>query len=394
MSDEPSYTPRPGRSTLGIHGGDPPRRPGDPVVPPIVQSATFFWASPADGELLYSRYGNNPNQAHLGRKLAALEGTEAAVALASGMGATTMTLLALTKAGDHIVASSLLYGATQALLKTELPRRGVETTFVDPEAGGWADAFRPRTRVVMLETPTNPTLRVIDPRPVAALAHERGARVVMDATFGSPVNFRPVDFGVDVVIHSATKYLSGHSDLIAGVAAGPSDVIDEVIRMSRLYGPSIDPHAAWLLDRGVRTLDVRVHRHNENALAMAQWFEAQPGVERAIYPGLPSHPDHAVARALMSGFGGMLSIVLTGGGGAADRFVGALEVAIAAPSLGGVETLVSQPRYTSHVGLTEEERAQQGIEDGFVRISVGIENLDDLKRDFARGLAAAATFRP
>jgi len=357
-------------------------------MPPIVQSATFFWGSPADGEVLYTRHGNNPNQELLGKKVAALEGMEAGAPLASGMGATAMTLLALTQAGDHVVASSYLYGATYALLKDELPRRGVTTTFVDPERGGWAEAIRPETRVVMLETPTNPTLRVVDPRPIVELAHARGIRVVMDATFASPVNLNPGDLGVDVVIHSATKYMGGHSDLIAGLVAGPRDLVTEIVRMTRLYGPTLDPYAAWLLDRGLRTLDMRVKRHNENALDLARWFERQPQVDRVLYPGLESHPDHALARELLRGFGGMLSIVLRGGGDAADRFAAALQLAFVAPSLGGVETLVSQPRYTSHLALTAAEREAQGISDGFVRISVGVEDVEDLRADFARGLEA------
>lgn len=377
-----------GPSTVGIHGGEAARVPGQPVVPPIVQSATFLWGSPADGELLYSRYGNNPNQELLGRKIAALEGMPAAAALASGMGATAMTLLALTQAGDHIVASSYLYGATFALLKHELPRRGVQTTFVDPEEGGWEAALRPETRLVMLETPTNPTLRIVDPRPIAEVAHARGIRVVMDATFASPVNFHPGEWGVDVVIHSATKYMGGHSDLIAGAVTGPDDVIHEVVRMARLYGPALDAHAAWLLDRGLRTMDVRVKRHNENALALARWLQEQPQVERVLYPGLESHPDHALAKELLAGFGGMLSIVLAGGGPAADRFMAALKLALVAPSLGGVETLVSQPRYTSHAALTDAERTAQGIPDGFVRISVGVENVEDLQADFGAALGA------
>jgi cystathionine beta-lyase/cystathionine gamma-synthase len=314
----------------------------------------------------------------------------AGAALASGMGATAMTLLALTKAGDHVVASSYLYGATYALLKHELPRRGVETTFVNPETGGWAEALRPETRVIMLETPTNPTLRVLDPRPIAALARPLGIRVVMDATFASPVNLTCGELGVDVVIHSATKYLGGHSDLIAGVVAGPDELVTEIVRMARLYGPSLDPHAAWLLDRGLRTLDVRVARHNENALRLARWFEGCPQVARVLYPGLESHPDHALAREVLRGFGGMLSIVLRGGAEAADRFAAALRVAMAAPSLGGVETLVSQPRYTSHAALTPAERQAQGIADGFVRISVGVENVEDLQADFAQALDAAS----
>jgi len=202
------------------------------------------------------------------------------------------------------------------------------------------------------------------------------------------VNLRSAEFGVDVVIHSATKYLGGHSDLIAGVVAGDQDVVTEIIRVSRLYGPSLDAHTAWLLDRGIRTLDVRVHRHNANAMALARWFETQAQVAQVLYPGLESHPDHLLAKELLSGFGGMLSIVLKGGGDAADRFMRALELAMVAPSLGGVETLVSQPRHTSHAALTPEERAGQGIADGFVRISVGIENVEDLQDDFGCALAA------
>ena len=381
-----------GPGTLGVHGtGAGEKSPGSPVVPPIHQSATFHWADPRDGELLYTRYGNNPNQVELARKVAALEGTEAAVALASGMAATAMTLLALTDAGDHVVASSQLYGATQGLLRSELPRRGVTATFVDPGAplDSWKAELRPETRVVYLELPTNPTLRFFDPRPLVELAHARGVKVACDATFASPVNLRAASLGIDAVIHSATKYLGGHADVIAGVVAGSHELVDEVIRLTRLYGPSIDPNTAWLLDRGIRTLEVRVQRHNENGLAVARFFEGHAAVERVVYPGLASHPDHEVARSLLAGFGGMVSVVLKGGGPAADRFVSALRLALAAPSLGGVQTLVSQPRYTSHAGLTREQREAQGIPDGFVRISVGIENPADLVADFEQALAAA-----
>lgn len=382
-------------ATIGVHGAPEDRTPGAPVVPPITQSATFHWATPDDGELLYSRYGNNPNQLQVGRKAAALEGTEAAVALGSGMGATAMTLLALTQSGDHIVASSRLYGATQALLGKELPRRGVDTTFVDPDAGGWEGAMRPETKLVFIEIPTNPTLRLLDPRPIVAMAHARGIMVACDATFASPINLRAASLGIDAVIQSATKYLGGHSDLIAGIVAGSKKLVDEVTRMARLYGPALDPHTAWLLDRGMRTLDVRVRRHNENAMAVAEWFGGQPAVSQVIYPGLASHPDHELASELMdAGFGGMVSVVLEGGGEAADRFMSRLEVAIAAPSLGGVETLVSQPRHTSHVGLSREEREAQGIPDGFVRISVGIEDVGDLIADFAQALEPLATAHP
>ncbi|MGY8779495.1 MAG: trans-sulfuration enzyme family protein [Longimicrobiales bacterium] len=375
-----------GPATVGVHGVGHARTPGTPVVPPIVQSATFHWATPADGELLYSRYGNNPNQRQVSEKIAAIEGTEAAIALASGMGATAMTILALVESGDHIVASSRLYGATQALLIDEMPRRGIETTFVNPDDGDWVGAIEDNTRIIFIEIPTNPTLRILDPRPIVRIAHERGIKVVCDATFASPVNFRAASVGIDAVIQSATKYLGGHSDVIAGAVSGSNELITEVTRMSRLYGPALDPHPAWLLDRGIRTLDVRMKQHNENAQVLAEWFEGRADVAWVAYPGLASHPDHALAQDLMSGFGGMVSVVLEGGGEAADRFMSRLELAIAAPSLGGVETLVSQPRWTSHGGLNEAEREAQGIPDGFVRLSIGIENAEDLIADFDQAL--------
>lgn len=391
MSESPSSPSahQLGASTLGVHGVGGSKEPGTPVVPPIVQSATFHWADPTDGELLYTRYANNPNQLEVGRKLAALEGTDASVPLASGQAAAAMTILALVGAGEHVVASSRLYGGTQALMKFELPRRGIEVTYVDPEAGDWERAFRDETRLIFIELPTNPTLRIFDPRPMVDVAHARGIQVACDATFASPVNLQAASLGIDAVTHSATKYLGGHADIIAGVVSGSEELVGRVVRMIQLYGPALDPHSAWLLDRGLRTLEVRVKRHNENGLAVAEWLERHPSVERVIYPGLPSHPDHDVARRLLSGFGGMVSFVLEGGGEAADRFVSSLRVALAAPSLGGAQTLVSQPRYTSHASLGRREREAQGIPDGFVRISVGIENAEDLIADFDQALAAA-----
>ncbi len=387
MSSSASPSPERGASTLGVHGVGGSKEPGSPVVPPIVQSATFHWANLDDGELLYTRYGNNPNQLEVGRKLAALEGTEASVPLASGQAAAAMTILALVEAGEHVVASSSLYGGTQALMRLELPRRGIEVSYVAPQSGGWEEAFRDETRLVFIELPTNPTLRIFDPRPLVEAAHARGIRVACDATFASPVNLRAASLGIDAVTHSATKYLGGHSDIVAGAVSGSEELVSRVVRMVQLYGPSLDPHTAWLLDRGLRTLEVRVKRHNENGLAVAEWLERQPAVERVIYPGLPSHPDHEIAKRLLSGFGGMVSLVLKGGAEAADRFMGSLGVALAAPSLGGVQTLVSQPRYTSHAGLGRAEREAQGIPDGFVRISVGIENVEDLIADFEQALA-------
>jgi cystathionine beta-lyase/cystathionine gamma-synthase len=365
-------------------------RPGEPVVPPLVLSSTFAGGR-GEAELRYTRYGNNPTQEGVARKLAELEGTEAALVLSSGMAAVAMTALALVETGGHIVASRHLYGATRTLFVEELPRRGIGCTLVDPdEPGAWVSAVRRETGLLYLEMPTNPTLRLPDPRPVVALGRERGIPVAMDATFATPVNARPAELGVDVVIHSATKYLGGHSDLIAGVVAGRAAVVRAVTAVMRLYGPSVDPHTAWLLDRGLRTLPMRMAAHNANALALARHLEGRPGVARVLHPGLASHPDHARSAALMpGGRGGMLSFVLAGGGPAADRFMEALEIIRVAPSLGGVESLASQPRHTSHRGMDAGARDEAGIPDGFIRISVGVEDAADLIADLDRGLAAA-----
>jgi len=380
-----------GPSTQGIHGdGHRPER-GEPVVPPIVQSATFAGGLGRSDELLYTRYGNNPTQRAVGKKIAALEGMEAGAALSSGMGAIAMTLLALTGKGDHIVASEHLYGATRRFMEEELPRRGVTTTFVSPgRGGGWRRAIRKSTRLIYIETPTNPTMRVVDPRPLALLAHERGLMLVMDATFATPVLMRPGELGVDVVLHSATKYLGGHSDLIAGAVAGPADVVGEVIQMMRFYGPSIDPHAAWLLDRGLRTLAVRMERHCANAMAVSEFLEGHGAIASVSYPGLESHPEHELAAELLEvGFGGMVGFVVRGGGAGADKVMKALRLIHVAPSLGGVESLASQPRFTSHAAMAKDEREKLGIPDGFVRLSVGIEDAEDLIADLEQALDGA-----
>lgn len=380
-----------GPSTRGIHGDGRRPAPGEPVVPPIVQSATFAGGLRPNAELLYTRYGNNPTQEAVGRKIAALEEMEAGAVLGSGMGAVAMTMLALTQKGDHIVASEHLYGATRRFLEEELPRRGVTTTFAGlGRTTAWRKAIRKSTRLLYVELPTNPTLRVPDPRPLAGLAREHGLPLVMDATFATPVLLRPGEHGVDVVIHSATKYLAGHSDVIAGAVAGPADVVEEIVSMARLYGPSLDPHAAWLLDRGLRTLGVRVERHCANAAVVAEFLESHDRVESVIWPGLASHPDHDLASGLFDvGFGGMVGFVVKGGGAAADRMMRALRLIHVAPSLGGVESLISQPRYTSHAGLSPARRAEMGIPDGFVRLSVGLEDVEDLTADLDRALARA-----
>lgn len=376
-----------GLSTRAVHAGGPDRTPGGPVVSPLVQSATFFGWGNDDAPRRYTRLGNNPNQEAVAGKVAALEGAEAALLLASGMAATATTFLALLRSGDHVVASEHLYGTTRSLLADELPRRGIETTFVNPEnRRAWRDAARPETRLLFLEVPTNPTLRVFDPAAPAAVARETGSTFVVDATFASPVNVRMLRHGADVVVHSGTKYLGGHSDVVSGVVAGERTVVEEIRRTMIVYGAAADPHAAWLLERGIRTLALRVERQNRTALELAEWLEERTAVARVLYPGLPTHPDHEVAGRLLDGFGGMLSVVLAGGGDAADAFMGALRTALVAPSLGGVETLVSQPRYTSHVEMSGAEREAVGIPDGFLRISVGVEDADDLKADFERAL--------
>ncbi|MEK9500598.1 trans-sulfuration enzyme family protein [Gaopeijia maritima] len=381
-----------GFSTLGIHGGAVRGAPGDSVVPPLVQSATFLGGGP-DDRLMYSRYGNNPLQELVGRKIAALEGCEAGLVLGSGMGAISSVLLAFLEQGDHIVASRHLYGATLELLEVELPRRGVTTTFVEPtDVASWREAITDRTRILYLEAPTNPTLRIVDPRPAAEAAASAGVgrdiRVVMDATFATPVNLRPASLGVDLVVHSATKYLGGHSDIIAGAVAGSEADIAAVTTMMKRYGAAADPHMVWLLDRGLRTLEVRMRRHNENALALARFLESHPAVEQVLHPGLESHPDHALARELFPhGTGGMVSFMVRGGGEAADLVMSRLQLVQAAPSLGGVESLVSQPRYTSHRAMTAEGRGALGIPDGFLRVSAGIEDVGDLVGDVREALA-------
>lgn len=379
-----------GAATRAISGGWLADAPGEPIAPPLVLSATFVGGGPND-ELLYTRYGNNPTQRAVAQKLAALQNTEAALVLGSGMAAIAMTALALVPEGGRIVAARHLYGATFDLFTRELPRRGIKCTLVDPDVPEtWESAIGPDVQMVYLELPTNPTLRLTDPRPVARLARAHGIPVVVDATFASPIHLDADALGIDVVIHSATKYLGGHSDLIGGVVAGPADLVDRITSMMRLYGPSADPHMAWLLDRGIRTLPLRMERHDANARRIAQFLSTHPGVAQAIHPSLPTHPDHALAAEIMpSGSGGMVSFVLSGGGAAADRFMMALRLVQRAPSLGGVESLVSEPRYTSHKPMTPEQRAEIGIPDGFIRLSVGLEDVDDLIADLEQALAAA-----
>jgi cystathionine beta-lyase/cystathionine gamma-synthase len=384
MKAEPAARPH-GFSTRAVHAGSAPPRPGEPVVTPIVPSSTFFTEPIPEGEVRYTRYGTNPNHIVVAEKLAALEGAEAALALGSGMAATAMALLALAAAGDHIVAARSLYGGTLQLLTAELPRLGIETTFL--EAGAeWSAAIRPRTRALLLEVPVNPTLRVPDLPALARLAAEHGVPLLVDATFATPVNLRPLEHGATLVIHSGTKYLGGHSDLTAGVVAGPAELVEEVRGRMKSFGPVLDPHACWLLERGLKTLPLRVARQNATAHALAARLGDHPAVERVHYPGLASHPDHERAARLLDGFGGMVGVVVRGGDSAALRVLSRLTFFLPAPSLGGVESLISMPRFTSHAGMSDAARRELGIDPGFLRLSVGLEEESDLWHDLRAAL--------
>jgi cystathionine beta-lyase/cystathionine gamma-synthase len=375
-----------GAGTRAVHAGGVAPAVGEPVVSPIVPSTTFHSDPSGDAEVLYTRYGNGPNQTLVEARIASLEGAAAALVTASGMSAMACALLSLVRSGDHIVATRDLYGGTRVLLLDELTRLGVETTFVDLFDDRWREAFRPATRVVLAETPSNPLLRVLDLRPIADTAHEHGAALVVDATFASPVNLRALEHGADLVMHSATKYYAGHSDVTAGALAGSAERIAEARRRARVWGPLLDPHGMWLLERGIKTLALRMERHNRNGVEVARWAAGERRIARVFHPSLPGHPDHDVARRTLDGFGGMLGIEVAGGGEAAARFVRRLRLARLAPSLGGVETLVSEPRFTSHAAMSPAEREAIGIRDGFVRISLGIEDAADIIGDLEQAL--------
>ncbi len=378
---------RRGLSTIAVHGSSAEAEAGAPVVRPIHQSTIHVQEAGTVEGLRYPRYGNNPNAESVQLRLALLEGAEAALVLGSGMGATACALLALLRPGDHLAASAWLYGGTHRLLTQELETFGIRMTFVDPtETRAWRRAVRKHTRAIFVETPVNPTCRVLDMRPVTHLAKEHGIALVVDSTFASPVNFRPLEHGADVVIHSATKYLNGHHDVLAGVVLGTASYIEEVRNKMMLWGQAPDPFACWLLERGLKTLELRVRRQNESAQALAEWCAAHPAISRVHYPGLPSHPDHATAKAQQDGFGGMMAIELAGGAEAADRAIRRVRLLTPAPSLGGVDTLISEPRFTSHDQLSPDQRARAGIPDGFLRISVGIENVTDLIADLEQAL--------
>ena len=377
---------QPGRSTIAVHGGVDHKEPGSPVAQPLVQSVNYVQGF-GTADLLYTRYGNTPNEEVVQKRIALLEGAEAALVLSSGMGATACALLALLRPGDHLVSSNWIYGGTRRLFSEELVSMGIEVTFADPdERRVWSSSIRKNTRAIFVESPTNPTCRVLDIAQLATLAKVQGVALVVDSTLATPINARPIAHGADVVIHSATKYLNGHHDILCGVVAGTSSFIDEVRNKMIVWGQAPDPFACWLLERGLKTLDVRVRRANENAMRVAEWCSARPEIARVHYAGLPSHVDHAIAKKMLDGFGALLSVELTGGAAAADTFVRKLRLITHAASLGGVDTLVIEPRYSSHAHMTSEQRTDIGIPDGFLRLSIGIEDADDIIADIEQAL--------
>ncbi|MBI4421832.1 MAG: aminotransferase class I/II-fold pyridoxal phosphate-dependent enzyme [Gemmatimonadetes bacterium] len=377
-----------GPSTRAIHGGPHSRNDHSPVVPALFQSSTFVNPVGRVEEVLYTRYGNNPNQVEIGAKLAALEAAERALFVASGMGATALAHLAVLRPGDHLVSSSWIYGGTRRLFLEHFTQLGIEVSLVDPsQKRAFKDAIRKGTRAVFVEMITNPLMRVIDIEPLAQLCRGEGLALLVDATFASPINCRPLGLGADLVIHSVTKYLNGHTDVIAGAVAGTEAVVEEVRKLMQVWGQSIDPHSAWLIDRGLKTLALRMERHNANGMAFARWAAGRPDVTRVHYPGLETHPDHRTAARLLAGFGGVVGLELKGGVRRVERALRRLRLAFHAPSLGGVETLVSEPRLTSHASLSAADRAAQGIPDGFVRVSLGVEDVEDIIADFEHALA-------
>lgn len=375
-----------GDSTRAVHAGAMPAEAGGPVVNPIHQTSTFYSDPVPAGEVLYTRYGTNPNHIAVAEKLRSLEGAEDAVVLASGNAACALSLLSCTGAGGRIVAQRELYGGTLRLLTREMPRLGIQTTFL-PNAEGWSAAMQGGAAALLMEMPVNPTLRIPDIEAAARVAQDAGIPLIVDATFASPINFRPLEHGAEIVFHSATKYLGGHSDLSAGVVAGSAERVGAVKELLKSFGPVLDPHASWLLERGVKTLAVRMARHNENGLTVSRWLEQHPAVERVYYPGLESHPDHERALRLFRGFGGVVAMMVRGGDDAALRVTQRLRLMCVAPSLGGVDTLVSMPRFTSHASLSREERHAMGIGDGFIRLALGIEDAVDLIADLEQALA-------
>ena len=383
-----------GDATLAIHTGEEKFRVGAPVGTSIARTSNFTfasteemkrWAEGKSSAYIYSRYGN-PTLAIAEKKIAALEGAEDAVVTASGTAAISSALLSQLRAGEEVIATRQLYGGSYRLFRDVLPRLGIVVRHVETDLAGIERLVGPRTKVLYIETPTNPTLRLVDLKKAVAFAQEWGLVSLIDNTFASPVLQKPLSMGFNIVLHSASKYLAGHSDVIAGAAAGNSVLIRQVRSMVIQMGGSMDPEAAFLLIRGMKTLGVRIERQCKNAMLVAKFLEKHPKVASVHYPGLPSHPDYALAKRQMRGFGAMMAFDLKGGLGAARRFCDRVRVFLLAASLGGVESLVVLPIYTSHYKMSTAELRAAGVGPGTVRVSVGLEDPEDLIEDLRQAL--------
>lgn len=385
-----------GKGTTAVHGAGHPQKGS--LTTPIAQTSTFVFESSAEmrryleGDpnlYLYTRY-ENPTARALQEALAALEGGEAGLVFASGMAASTTALLALVQPGDEILASTSLYGGTTKLIRGVLSRLGFSFRLLPPlDLPRLAELASDKSRIVVFETPTNPTVDIVDIEAVVRAAHSRGMLVLIDNTFASPIVQRPLALGADLVMHSLTKALSGHSDIIGGALVGPRETISKAHGLLKVLGGCMDPHAAFLALRGLKTVHLRVPRQCENALALALHLEGHEKIRRVLYPGLPGHPGHDVARRQMSAFGGVVTLVVAGGLAAAERFYDGLRLIARAASLGGVETLASLPVHTSHAGYTDEQLKAAGVDPGMVRIALGVEDAADIIQDVERALEAA-----
>jgi cystathionine beta-lyase/cystathionine gamma-synthase len=377
-----------GLETKLIHAGEPEPLIGGAVTMPIFQSSTYEHHGPAGyHDLQYIRLNNTPNQVVLHRKLAALENAEAALVAASGMAAISAALLTVASAGDHLLAQNCLYGGTHDLLKEDLPALGIAFDFIDgDDPASWRGPLRSNTKAIYVETMSNPLLEVADLKAVVEFSTAHGLVSIIDNTFASPVNFRPPEMGFDLSIHSGTKYLNGHDDIVAGAVIGRADLVGRIQRKLNHLGGSLDPHACFLLHRGIKTLAVRMRYQNESALKIARFLELHPKVARVNYPGLESHPDHMRACELLDGFGGVLSFELVGEVEQANRFLKHVTIPTCAPSLGGVDSLIMRPAAASHPGMSPQDRKRAGISDGLIRLSVGLEATEDLIEDFDRAL--------
>jgi cystathionine beta-lyase/cystathionine gamma-synthase len=382
------------QETQAVRGGTDLSKKNGPLSTPIYQTSTFEVTDSqrqvevTHTDMFYTRYGN-PTHTVAESAIAELEGTDAALLFASGMCAVTTTVLGLLKSGDHIVAQRDIYGGVTKFFTQWLPKLGIEVTLVDTnDYEQHVRAIRATTKMLYLESPTNPVARVIDLKKVAGIAKQHNLISMIDSTFATPINQRPAEYGIDLVMHSGTKYFGGHSDLIAGIVAGRQDLIDQIHETRTTLGGSMDPHAAWLLLRGIKTLAVRVQRQNENALKIAQFLAQHPKVRRVFYPFLEGNPQRALAMEQMSGGGGVLSFEVDGTGDDARRLAESLRLFTLAASLGGVDSLVTIPVLTSHAMISAEERRKMGVTEQMIRLSVGIESAGDLIADLDRGLGA------